>query len=94
MQPALTPAKLAGGAPTLWPATPGGENLDPGRPVSYGFGWFLDPDRMWHYGSTQGFRTVIERYLQPNLSVIILCNRTDLDPAALAQRVAAIVQKK
>lgn len=94
MQPALTPAKLAGGAPTLWPATPGGENLDPGRPVAYGFGWFLDPDRMWHYGSTQGFRTVIERYLHPNLSVIILCNRTDLDPAALAQRVAAVVQKK
>lgn len=94
MQPALTPAKLNNGAPTLWPAAPGGENLDPGRPVSYGFGWILDPDRMWHYGSTSGFRTVIDRYLHSNLTVIILCNRTDIDPTPLAQRAAAVVLRK
>ncbi len=98
MQPALEPAKLADGSATRWPATPGGDNLDPGRPVAYGFGWFLDPwqghPRMWHTGTTQGFRTVIARFPQSQFSVIILCNRTDLDPAALAQRVADQMLKK
>jgi CubicO group peptidase (beta-lactamase class C family) len=98
MQPALEPAKLADGSNTRWPTTPGGDNLDPGRPVEYGFGWFLDPwqghPRMWHTGTTQGFRTVIARFPQSQFSVIILCNRTDLDPAALAERVADQMLKK
>ena len=83
---------LASGAPTLWPPTPGEDNLNPGKPVAYGFGWFLDPyrghTRMWHTGSTTGFRTVIERFLKDDLTVIILCNRTDLDAAALALQAA------
>lgn len=88
MAPALVPAKLANRSPTLWPAAPNDDNLHPGKPVSYGFGWFLDPywgiPRMWHTGSTMGFRTVIERFTGKNLTVIILCNRTDLNPEALA----------
>ena len=98
MQPALLPAKLADGSATRWPTTPGGDNLAPGRPVAYGFGWFLDPwqgrPRMWHTGTTQGFRTVIERFPESQFSVIILSNRTDLDPAALAVRVAGQMLKK
>jgi hypothetical protein len=35
-----------------------------------------------------GFRTVIERFTADNLTVIILCNRTDLDPEALAVKTA------
>jgi CubicO group peptidase (beta-lactamase class C family) len=97
MQPALLPAKLADGSATRWPTTPGGDNLDPGRPVAYGFGWFLDPwqgrPRMWHTGTTQGFRTVIERFTESQFSVIIQSNRTDLDPAALAERVAGQILK-
>jgi CubicO group peptidase (beta-lactamase class C family) len=88
MAPALVPAKLANGAQTYWPTAPNDDNLHPGKPVSYGFGWFLDPyrghPRMWHTGSTQGFRTIIERFKEHNLTIIILCNRTDLDPEALA----------
>uniref|UniRef100_Q024P5 Beta-lactamase n=1 Tax=Solibacter usitatus (strain Ellin6076) TaxID=234267 RepID=Q024P5_SOLUE len=98
MQPALVPAKLADGSATRWPNTPGGDNLAPGRPVEYGFGWFLDSwqgrPRMWHTGTTQGFRTVIERFPESQVSVIILSNRTDLDPAALAERVAGQILKK
>jgi CubicO group peptidase (beta-lactamase class C family) len=94
MQPALTPAKLASGAPTFWPSTPGGDNLAPGKPVSYGFGWFLEPyrgdRRMWHYGSTSGFHTVIERFPERKLTIIVLTNRTDLDPAALAVQAADV----
>ncbi len=90
--PALIPAKPANGSPTLWPVEANDDNLHPGKPVSYGFGWFLDPyqnhPRMWHTGSTMGFRTVIERFTADNLTIIILCNRTDLDPQSLALKTA------
>jgi len=93
--PALVPAELADGSPTLWPTTPNDDNLHPGKPVSYGFGWFLDPywghSRMWHTGSTMGFRTVIERFTADNLTIIILCNRTDLDPESLALESANLI---
>ena len=62
------------------------------KPLAYGFGWFLDPyrghARMWHYGSTIGFHSIIERFTNDNLTIIILSNRTDVDLAALALRAA------
>ncbi len=92
MAPALVPAKLKDGSQPYWPREANDDNLHPGKPVSYGFGWFLDPywgqPRMWHTGSTMGFRTVIQRFTSDNLTIIILCNRTDLDPEALALKTA------
>lgn len=86
--PAVTPVKLNDGTQPEWPVHPDGDNLHPGQPVSYGFGWFLDPfegrTRMWHTGSTVGFRTVIERFTKDKLTIVVLCNRTDLDPEKLA----------
>jgi CubicO group peptidase (beta-lactamase class C family) len=98
-QPALMPVKLANGSEPHWPKEPNDDNLHPGKPVSYGFGWFLDPyqgrQRMWHTGSTMGFRTVIERFTEGDvLSVIILCNRTDLDAEKLALQVADLIFKE
>ncbi|HEV3512487.1 MAG TPA: serine hydrolase domain-containing protein [Candidatus Sulfotelmatobacter sp.] len=82
MQPALTPVQPTGG-----PAK--SEN---GSLVSYGFGWFLDPykghKRMWHDGETMGFRTTIQRLPDDDLTVIVLANRTDINPAELALKVA------
>ncbi|HKV26091.1 MAG TPA: serine hydrolase domain-containing protein [Candidatus Acidoferrum sp.] len=96
MQPALLPAKLTTGAPTLWP--PGeasGDNQHPTKPVSYGFGWFLDPyqghARMWHTGDTMGFRTVIERFAKNNLTIVVLANRTDINPESLALKAADLL---
>jgi CubicO group peptidase (beta-lactamase class C family) len=94
-QPALTPVKLADGSQPHWPVEANDDNLHPGKPVSYGFGWFLDPyqgrQRMWHTGSTMGFRTVIEGFTDGDgLTVIILCNRTDLEPEKLALQAADI----
>lgn len=95
MQPALTRVKLSDGSEPHWPTEANGDNLHPGKPVSYGFGWFLDPyeghERMWHTGSTMGFRTVIERFHKENLTIIILSNRTDLDPEKLSLQVADIL---
>ena len=100
MRPALTPGTLMGGAKPVWPA---GQDRPAGTPVAYGFGWFLDPyrghPRMWHYGETMGFHTYIERFgasatasgrldNRDAMSIVVLCNRTDLDPGALAAKVA------
>ena len=88
-RPAITPENSAAVLP---------ENVDDlpkaagAKTLAYGFGWFLDPyrghARMWHYGSSIGFHTVIQRFTDDNLTIIILANRTDLDLAALSLRAA------
>ena len=82
MRPALVPVQ-----PTAGPA-----ESDNGKPVSYGFGWFLDPykghRRMWHDGETMGFRTTIQRFTDDDLTVIVLANRTDINPAEFALKAA------
>ena len=91
-EPALTPAILMDGSVPRWLGAAGESDLQAGKPVSYGFGWFLDPyeghQRMWHYGDTVGFKSVVDRFTKDRLTVIVLCNRSDLDPAALAAKVA------
>ena len=63
-----------------------------GHSVDYGFGWFVDPylghKRMWHPGQTSGFRTVIQRFPDDRLTIIVLANRTDISPEQLALKVA------
>ena len=92
MHAALTPVRLSDGSEPHWPVDSSDDNLHPGKPVSYGFGWFLDAfeghPRMWHFGSTQGFRTAIERLTTDRLTIVVLCNRTDLDPGKLALEVS------
>ncbi len=82
MRTALTPVQPTGG-----PAS-----FSDGKPVSYGFGWFLDPyqhhKRMFHDGDTIGFRTTIQRFPDDQLTVIVLANREGVDPQALALKVA------
>jgi len=86
MQIALTPVQPTSGPP----------QFSDGKAVSYGFGWFLDPynghKRMWHDGGTIGFRTTIQRFPDDNLTIIVLANRLDLDPDALALKVADLYQ--
>jgi CubicO group peptidase (beta-lactamase class C family) len=93
MRAALTPVRLADGSAPLWPpGEQGGDNLYPGRPVAYGFGWFLDPwqgrARAWHHGETMGFRSIVERFPADGLTVVLLANRGDLDLKSLALAIA------
>jgi CubicO group peptidase (beta-lactamase class C family) len=92
MRLALAPAQLTNSAQPQWPAN---SDRPQGTPVAYGFGWFLDPyrnhTRMWHYGDTMGFHTYIQRFPADRLIIIILCNRTDLDPESLAVKVADLL---
>lgn len=80
---AFSPARLADGGATVWPAEPDEDNLDPGGPVAYGFGWFLDPAmgqaRRWHFGTTEGFRTAIDWFPDARVGTVVLCNRMDVD---------------
>ncbi len=89
---ALEPVRLNDGSEPRWPDDPGGDNLFPGRPVAYGFGWFVDPwqgrPRMWHHGETRGFRSVVERFTQDGLALVLLANRDDLDLRAVASKLA------
>ena len=94
MQPALTsvtllPTSINIDAQPRWPAN---SDRPEGTPVSYGFGWFLDPwrihPRMWHYGETMGFHSYIVRFPNDHLTIIVLCNRTDISPESLALQIA------
>ena len=82
MLPALTPVQPTA-KPAKFPESPN---------VSYGFGWFLDPynghKRMSHDGSTIGFGTTIQRFPDDKLTIIVLANRTDINPQELALKVA------
>ncbi len=52
--------------------------------VSYGFGWRVSGDTVWHSGESIGFRNVIVRWPKQHLTVIILSNRNQFQPYPLA----------
>ena len=41
-----------------------------------------------------GFRTTIQRFPDDNLTIIVLANRVDVDPEALALKVACLYFQK
>ena len=91
--PAVTPRALPAGAERkLAEDVPAALR---GQARGYGFGWFLDLEDahplMWHYGDTVGFKSVILRYTRDQITVIVLSNRSDLDPAALALESAVVL---
>jgi len=96
MKPALVPAQFGGTENAVLPED--APTALHGVAVKYGFGWFLDPyrghERIWHYGDTMGFKTAIQRFTKGRLTVIVLCNRSDLDPGTLATKVADLYLSK
>jgi CubicO group peptidase (beta-lactamase class C family) len=54
----------------------------------YGFGWFVDREKVWHYGETCGFTTRIERFPNKRQTVILLANRRDADLATISRKLA------
>jgi len=90
-QTLLSEAEMRPGLKLVLP-TEGPAKTEEGSTVSYGFGWFVDPyrghTRMWHYGETVGFRTTIQRFPDDNLTIIVLANRIDVNPQAMALKVA------
>jgi CubicO group peptidase (beta-lactamase class C family) len=68
--------------------------LKNGQPNSghYGFGWFIENKNghhvVEHEGAWQGFETQISRYVDDKLTVVILTNLDEADPAKIADHVA------
>lgn len=60
----------------------------------YGFGWRLGAYRghrfVGHGGSSIGFRTHIERYVDDHLTIVVLSNRNDVDPQAALRKIADV----
>lgn len=69
--------------------------LNSGKPFPYGFGWYVDESKgqPWyhHGGAWQGFRTYISRYLADDLTVVVLTNLADADPALFVDDVVRIL---
>lgn len=66
--------------------------LKQGKSYPYGFGWNLDPvngyQRVWHNGSWQGFRSVISRFVDDKLTVIVLGNSNTAPVEKIGSQIA------
>lgn len=66
--------------------------LNDGSSFNYGYGWFLSDTNghknIEHSGSWQGFTTQISRYVDDQLSVIVLTNRSGANPKRIADLIA------
>ena len=66
--------------------------LNNGQAHPYGFGWELDAvnghKRVQHGGSLPGFRSVISRYVNDKVTVIVLTNADNANPGPIALGIA------
>ncbi|HXV16828.1 MAG TPA: serine hydrolase domain-containing protein [Gemmatimonadaceae bacterium] len=58
--------------------------------TSYGFGWNITGDMIWHDGSTSGFRNVIMRFPARKLTVVLLTNRDAPPPYETALAISKL----
>ena len=72
--------------------------LKSGKTYPYGFGWFVDEERgqlrHHHGGAWQGFETYIARYLEDDLTVILLTNLGEAEPDVFTDAIAAAINPK
>jgi CubicO group peptidase (beta-lactamase class C family) len=72
--------------------------LASGTSFPYGFGWDLVEQRgerlVEHGGSWQGFRAAIARYVDQDLTVVVLANLSAAEPEAMAHAIAGLVEAK
>ena len=59
---------------------------------AYGFGWFMDVQLghrlVTHDGAWQGFKSNISRYVDDQLTVVVLANLDEADPSIISSHVA------
>jgi len=74
-----TPAKLKNGKPNKG---------------NYGFGWFIEQRSghrcIHHDGAWQGFETAVDRYVDDQLTVVVLTNLADAEPGKISRHVAEL----
>jgi CubicO group peptidase (beta-lactamase class C family) len=71
--------------------------LNDGTAIDYGYGWHLDTangrNDPHHDGSTKGFRNHILLYPDRKMMVVVLTNRNEGEPRALAKKIAALYKE-
>jgi hypothetical protein len=76
----------------IWTATPTNDGAD--APFNYGFGWFVDSYQghrlLQHSGGTPGFSSVIYRFVDDKLTIVVLTNHSDMIMDELAIDLAGI----
>ena len=81
--------------PDSWAQVCAPVRLNSGRQYPYGFGWFIDQSKgqPWyrHSGSSQGFRTYISRALADDLTIVVLTNLIEAEPARFVDGIASII---
>jgi CubicO group peptidase (beta-lactamase class C family) len=84
--------------PASWSAIYTPVTLKSGRTYPYGFGWDVDRalDRPWyhHAGGSQGFETLISRYLADDLTVVVLANLADTITDRLVDGITRILDPR
>jgi CubicO group peptidase (beta-lactamase class C family) len=72
--------------------------LKSGRRYPYGFGWqlanFAGQTVQWHGGEWQGFTSYIARYLEDDLTVVVLTNLAEGRPSRFVHGIAALLDPK
>jgi CubicO group peptidase (beta-lactamase class C family) len=70
--------------------------LASGKTYPYGFGWFLGERNgqplQGHNGAWQGFRTQFSRFVGEDLSIIVLANLAQANPARFVDGIAEIIR--
>ncbi|GAB3256965.1 serine hydrolase domain-containing protein [Chitinimonas naiadis] len=83
------------GGPTLLGHLQAPGKLDNGQPHHYGRGVFLDHyrglQRVQHDGAWAGYRAMLMRFPDPQLSIGLLCNAASADTESLAESVADLI---
>lgn len=80
---------------TSWQQVYAPVQLTDGTTYPYGFGWSVDTvagaPRHFHSGSWQGFKTHYTRYLGVDISIIVLANLAEAEPARFVDGIARLI---
>ena len=81
--------------PASWQQVYAPAQLAGGKSYPYGFGWCVDTvagaPRHFHSGSWQGFKTHFTRYLGADISIIVLANLAEAEPAQFVDGIAELI---
>lgn len=66
---------------------------DDGKEFGYGYGWGVAKDRVEHSGGWAGTATYIGRWLDPPLTIAVLCNDESADPRSAARDAAKLFRR-
>jgi CubicO group peptidase (beta-lactamase class C family) len=81
--------------PATWRLAWTASKLDDGKETGYGFGWVIEKRVgkrfVWHNGRWGGIRTMIGRWPDDQLTIMLLCNDDGAEAEKLVAQIAEIV---